>query len=271
VEAILATLDSKPHPNRAQLIWRPRPEAFGLRSRRTFRHIWAKDADRARLLTGRVHQNRATRAAQAAGIDLGERTSITDAFGGSEGLLANPSRLENRIDEAWPKALEEIERQRVLTATQASAARAGFDAFQLSYGEAVKDLLSGDGIGAQSLITQAEAYGHLLELLQTEAPQEICIVNLLAPLASLGVVGIDGETPSAIVTGWQPLRLAEMAAKARQLAEAVASVINSTPEQRADIQDFVNDRALTLTATFCRRPWRCAGQRLWRADTQRAR
>lgn len=250
VDAILATLDGKPHPNRAQLIWRPRPEAFGLSLSQDLRHIWAKDGERARLLTGRVHQNRATRAAQATGVDLGERTSITDVFGGSEGLLANPGRAEYRIDEAWPKALADIEKQKVLTGAQAGALRDAFDVFHLNYGQAVKDLLSGEGLGAQSLIDQAEAYGRLLEVLQTQAPQEICLVNLLGPLTSLGVVAIDGETPSAIVTAWQPLRLAELAAKARQLAEAVARVINSTPEQRADIQDFVNDRALTLTATF---------------------
>lgn len=250
VEAILATLDSKPHPNRAQLIWRPRPEAFGLSLSQDLRHIWAKDAEQARLLTGRVHQNRATRAAQATGVDLGQRTSITDVFGGSEGLLANPGRGEYRIDEAWPHALAEIERQRVLTVAQAAAVRAAFETFQASYGQAIKDLLSCAGVGAQSLFTQAEAYGDLLEVLQTEAPQEICIVNLLAPLTSLGVIAIDGETPSAIVPAWQPLRLAELAAKARQLADAIARVVNSSPDQRADIQDFVNDRALTLTATF---------------------
>ncbi|CAO4157155.1 FtsK/SpoIIIE domain-containing protein [Methylorubrum extorquens] len=250
VDAILATLDSKPHPNRAQLIWRPRPEAFGLSLSQDLRHIWPKDAERARLLTGRVHQNRATRAAQATGIDLGERTSITDVFGGSEGLLANPGRADYRIDEAWPIQLAEIERQRVITIGQAAVVREAFETFQASYGQAVKDLLFGDGIGAQSLIAQAEMYGQLLEILQIEAPQEICIVNLLAPLASLGVIVIDGETPSAIVAPWQPLRLAEIAAKARQLAEAVTQVVNSTPEQRADIEDFVNDRAMTLTGTF---------------------
>lgn len=250
VSAVLATLDGKPHPNRAQLTWRPPSEAFGLSLSQDLRHIWPKDAERARLLTGRVHQNRATRAAMATGVDLGERTSITDVFGGSDGLLANPGRPDYRIDEAWPAALADIERQRILTSDQAATVRAAFEGFQAGYGQAIRDLLFGDGIGSASLIAQAEAYGRLLETLQADAPQEICIISLLAPLASLGVIAIDGEIPSAIVAGWQPLRLAEMAAKAFQLASAIARVIGSTPEQRADIQDFVNDRALTLTGTF---------------------
>ncbi|MGB8843625.1 MAG: FtsK/SpoIIIE domain-containing protein [Aliidongia sp.] len=248
--AVLATLDGKPHPNRAQLTWRPPSEAFGLSLSQDLRHILPKDGERARLLTGRVHQNRATRAAMATGVDLGERTSITDVFGGSDGLLANPGRPDYRIDDAWPLALADIERQRILTASQASELRGAFETFQATYGQAVKDLLFGDGIGSPSLIGQAEAFRHLLERLQTEAPQEICIVSLLAPLVSLGVVAIDGEIPSVIVAGWQPLRLAEMAAKAHQLAVAIGRVVGSTPEQRADIQDFVNDRALTLTGTF---------------------
>lgn len=250
VDAVLASLDTKPHPNRAQLTWRPRPEAFGLSFSQDLRHIWPKEADHARLLTGRVHQNRATRAAQATGVDLGERTSITDVFGGSEGLLANPGRPDYRIDEAWLQALADIEAQRILTSAQAAAIRSAFTHFHAAYGQAIHDVLFAEGIGSTSLIAQAEAYGILLETLQVEAPQEVSIVRLLAPLVSLGVIAIDGDTPSAIVASWQPLRLAEMAAKAQQLAAAIAQVIGSTPEQRADIQDFVNDRALTLTGTF---------------------
>lgn len=251
VPDILSTLDGRPHPHRAQLHWRPPGEAFGLSLSQDLRRILPKDAKQAWLLTGRVHQNRATRAAMAAGVDLAERTSITDVFGGSEGLLANPGRAEARIDERWRAALGEIEAQRILTAYQATRVRQAFDGFQAAYSQAVKDwLFSDQGVGAPSLVEQADAYGRLLEALQTEAPQEICIGSLLGPLIDLGVIAIDGETPSAIVAPWQPLRLAELSAKARQLADAVRRVISSTPEQRADIQDFVNDRALTLTATY---------------------
>lgn len=247
---VLATLDGKPQPNRAQLIWRPRSEAIGLSLSQDLRHILPKDAEQARLLTGRVHQNRATRAAMASSVDLGVRTSITDTFGGSEGLLANPGRSEFRLDNRWLEALADIEQQRIITPAQATGLREAFLGFQRTYGRAVNDLLFGGGIGSASLLEQAEVFGCLLERLQSDAHQEICITNLLAPLASLGVVPIDGEIPSAIVAGWHPLRLAEMSVKTRQLADAIVRVVLSTPEQRADIEDFVKDRAQVLARTF---------------------
>lgn len=250
VEAVAAAMDGKPHPNRAHLIWRPQAEALGLSLSQDLRHIWPKEKDYARLLTGRVHQNRAARAAMATGVDLAVRTSLTDVFGGSEGLLANPGRPEYRIDEQWSASLADIAARRILTAAQVKALTIAFETFHTLYGQAVQDLLFGEGIGSASLIAQAEAYGSLLTALQTHAPQEICISNLLAPLTHLGIIAIESETPSAVVAAWQPLRLAELAAKAHQFASAVAKVVGSTPAQRADVQDFVNDRALTLTATF---------------------
>ncbi|MFG1392321.1 FtsK/SpoIIIE domain-containing protein [Xanthobacter agilis] len=247
---ILSSTGGKPHPNRAQLIWRPFSEALGLSLSQDLRQILPKDATFARLMTGRVQQSRVARAAQATGIDLAVRTSIIDAFGSSDGLLANPTRSEDRIDTFWPGALQDIERQRILTPDQAASCRSAYDSFLASYSSAVRDLLFGDGVGARSLISQAEAMGLLLETLQKDAPQEICIVRLLAPLARLGIVTVEGDAPSAIVAPWQPLRLAEMGAKAYQLANAIAKVIDSSPEQRADIQDFVDDRAAALTGTY---------------------
>lgn len=82
------------------------------------------------------------------------------------------------------------------------------------------------------------------------APEEVSIRNLLAPLTSIGVVSIEGERPAALLTAWHPLRLSEIGAKARQLADAVKQVVTSSGSKRASIEDFVNDRAASLTRTY---------------------
>ena len=100
------------------------------------------------------------------------------------------------------------------------------------------------------LFAQAEAYGRILSDLVAKAPQEISIRELIAPLISIGISSIDGDVPAAIATSWHPLRLAEIAAKARQLVNSINQVVASTKEQRSGVEDFVNDRASTLAGTY---------------------
>ena len=251
LEAVLKDRSSKPHANRAQMVWRPHPEALGLSLSIDLRQIRQQDAALPTyLISGRIHQNRASRSAAPSTVDLAQRSSVSDAFQQSEGLLANPGREENRIDVSWPRSLATIVEHGVITPDQGLELRSAYDAFVASYGAAVDALVRGVGIGANEIFIQAELYGDLLRSVMTIAPQEMCIRDLLAPLTSIGLVTVEGETPSAILTAWHPLRLAEIGAKARQLAEAVTAVVTSDPGQRSGVEDFVNDRIATLGGTY---------------------
>ncbi|KQP52455.1 hypothetical protein ASF41_12435 [Methylobacterium sp. Leaf111] len=249
--AVLEDRSSKPHANRAQMIWKPHPEALGLSLSIDLRQIRHQDATLpTHLISGRIHQNRVSRSAAPSTVNLAQRSSVSDAFQQSEGLLANPGRDENRIDITWPRALAAIVEQGVITSDQGQELRSAYDAFVVSYGAAVDALVRGAGIGADEILLQAELYGDLLRSVMTIAPQELCIRDLLAPLVSIGLVAVEGETPSAILTAWHPLRLAEIGAKARQLAEAVTAVVTSNSDQRSGVEDFVYDRIATLGGTY---------------------
>ena len=251
VETVKKNSAGKPHANRAQLTWRPPAEAIGLSLSQDLRWIRPKDPkDATRLLTGRVHHNRSGSAAAVAAVSLAARTSILDAFGQSGGVLANPGRPENRIDERWPAALVEIGQDAILTAQQVGGLAIAFRAFLSSYGAAIEGLLRGKGLASPELVQQARVFGRLLNQLASMAPQEASIRRLMAPLASIGVVTIEGERPAAIVTAWQPLRLAEMAIKGKQLALAIHEVVASTREQKSGVEDFVKDRASRLAGTY---------------------
>lgn len=248
---IAADKDGRPHPNRAQLIWRAPAEAIGLSLGHDLRLIRRDDRTiPTRLLSGYARQNRAARANLAQGLDLSQRTSISDAQGQSEGYLANPASGDHHIDTIWPRALERIVADGILTSAAGAALQTAFEDFSRAYGEAIDDLLRGSGLASHNLLDQAEKFGALLAAVRKEAPQPVCIQELLSPLVSIGVIAIDGDRPAALVAPWQPMRLAEIAAKARQLARDIGRVVSSRPEQRADIHDFVNDRAARLRTTF---------------------
>ena len=250
-EALAADKDAKPHPNRAQLLWRAPAEAIGLSLSYDLRLIRPDDRTMATLLlSGHARQNRAARANLARGLDLSQRTSISDAQGQSEGYLANPASGDHHIEKIWPVSLAQIVSDDIITKTTEAALKSAFEDFSKAYGEAIDDLLRGKGLGSESLLDQAEKYGALLVTVQKQAPQPVCIQELLASLVSIGVIAIDGDRPAALVAPWQPMRLAEIAAKARQLASDIGRVVSSKAEQRADIQDFVSDRAARLRTTF---------------------
>jgi len=251
LSAVLKDRSSKPHANRAQMVWKPHPEALGLSLSIDLRQIRQQDATQpTHLMSGRIHQNRASRSAAPSTVDLAQRSSVSDAFQQSEGLLANPGREEHRIDVTWPRSLTAIVEQGVITPDQGQELRSAYDAFVAAYGAAIDALVRGPGIGADEILLQAELYGDLLRSVMTIAPQELCIRDLLAPLAGIGLVTVEGETPSAILTAWHPLRLAEIGAKARQLAEAMTAVVTSDPDQRSGVEDFVCDRIATLGGTY---------------------
>jgi len=251
LDDVLKDRSRKPHANRAQMVWKPHAEALGLSFSIDLRQIRQQDAAQPTyLISGRIHQNRASRSAAPSTVDLAQRSSVSDAFQQSEGLLANPGREENRVDVIWPRSLGSIVDQGVITPDQGLELGSAYDAFFKSYGAALDALLRGAGIGADEILLQAELYGDLLRSVMTIAPQELCIRDLLAPLASIGLVMVEGETPSAILTAWHPLRLAEIGAKARQLADAVTAVVTSDPEQRSGVEDFVADRIATLRGTY---------------------
>lgn len=251
LEVALKDRSSKPHANRAQLTWKPLPEALGLSLPIDLRQIRPQDESQPTfLIGGRIHQNRASRSAAPSTVDLAHRTTVSDAFQQSEGLLANPGREESRIDVQWTAALASVVESGIITAADGEELRSAYDSFLASYGAAINALIRGEGIGAGEILLQAELYGDLLRSVMTIAPQELCIRDLLAPLAGIGMVSVEGEVPSAIVTAWHPLRLAEIGAKARQLANAITAVVGSGPDQQGGVEDFVLDRVATLGGTY---------------------
>lgn len=242
---------SKPHANRAQMTWKPAAEALGLSLPLELGQIRPIDEGKPTyLVTGRISQSWNSKSAGPTAVDLLQRSSVSDAFQQTDGLLANPGPDENRIDLRWLEALRRIEDQSIITRAQSEQLKAAFDTFALAYGAGINQFLRGEGLSAKALISQAEHYGDLIATVMREASQEICIRDLLAPLLSIGVITVDGEGQSGIVTAWHPLRLAEIAAKAHQLVDAIRTVVTSDTDQRTGVEDFVSDRISTLSGTY---------------------
>lgn len=251
LEAALASRLHVGSTGRAKFIWKPKVDSVGLSFPEDLRWLQGPAASEVPLVTGEIQQHVIGRHKTSFVADIGRRATIRDVFGQSGGTLANVGESDWRMDASFLAGLTELEVGGILTAAQASEIRGSFDAFREAYGNAVADLLRGAGLGSDHLIEQAERFGRLFATLSAHATQEVCFEHLWRPMLRIGVITVEGaEHPAAIVAGWQPLRLAEAAAKARQFRAMIYAMLEGTADDRTGLRQFVRDAGENLSRTY---------------------
>ncbi|WP_198382982.1 FtsK/SpoIIIE domain-containing protein [Roseomonas sp. KE2513] len=234
---------------RAQMVWTPKADtmitAFPLDL-----EVLAHDPARTPLLTARVAANRYDRHGAVQAVNLASAATITDVGGNSDGRLADPRKSAHRVDENWRASLSKAVAEGIVTSDDAATLSAVLDAFQAEYTMAIKAMRSGSGLADDALMQQAELYGDLLRALAIRARAEVCVRELWAPLLGIGVAVVEGAREALIVTPWHPLRLAEIGAKARQLAEGMRRVVLSPTRLAAEVGEYVDDLSRALSRTY---------------------
>jgi S-DNA-T family DNA segregation ATPase FtsK/SpoIIIE len=234
---------------RAQLLWTPKADTMATAFPLDL-VILKEDAECTPLLTATVSANRSNRHGADQSVNLGSAATITDVLGDSNGILANPLDPENRVDERWRKALSRTEADGILTSQQAALLSEAFGSFQALYTLAIQAMGSGIGLADPALLAQAEQYGALLHAVAQHARAEVCVRELWAPLLRIGTAYVDGPRPAVIVTPWNPLRLAEIGAKARQLAEGMRRIVHSPTRLAGEMDEYVKNLARVLSRSY---------------------
>ncbi|MBB5708373.1 FtsK/SpoIIIE domain-containing protein [Sphingopyxis panaciterrulae] len=251
---------------RAHMNWRPIANAIGYSLPTDLRFILADGASDAFLLTGSVTENRRSRGG-ASGIDLEDAASMIDTFGMTLGVLANSERESNLVCKRFLASLAELEADAIVTRDGAVAIRGAFAGFRARYSAAIAAMIAGDGLASADLIGQLEAFGDVFAALRSHAATEAGLRELFAPLLAIGSIEADSRRPGAIVTAWNPLRLAEIGAKARQFSAASKALTSSTATQRTGASEFLESRVRILANSYYGDIGRSGGHLL--AETQR--
>lgn len=233
-----ATLKRAP---RAQMTWRPEPNSIATALPLDLCMVKPEGASEAALLTAIVASNGYDRHGSAQMLDLSEAATISDVFSGSAGRIARTDREDYRIHDICLNAIRQMEAEEMLTAGQALAVREAIGEFRVAYGTAIAALgsSSGKGLACDALIRQAELYGALLATVMGEARPQVALARLWAPLLRIGTAEVSGPREGVIVTALNPLRLAEIAVKARQLSEAMRKVTISQDSDADEIGSYV--------------------------------
>lgn len=246
---------------KAQMTWKPHPRGFTTSFSDDLRDLvrlsetvsaGSSDQDTAFLLRSEVAQARHGKSGALQAVDLKSVETVTDARGNSRGLLVDPDRDAFRVGDEFSEALDELEGNGIVSNEAAVSIRGAFEAFRSTYSLALAGFRrkGGTGLASDALFEQAQRYGTLLQVLREKAPQEVSVLRLWAPLLQIGTALVSGERDAVIVAPWQPLRLAEVGAKAAQAADVIARVIRGASKEASDLEDFVRDRVEALEKTY---------------------
>jgi S-DNA-T family DNA segregation ATPase FtsK/SpoIIIE len=234
---------------RAQMVWTPPPDsmitAFPLDL-----EVLAHGEGPVPLLTAQVSANRYDRHGAIQAVDLAKAATIIDVAGESDGRLADPRKPQHLVGDKWRLSLAQAVTDRIVEDSDAEDLRVALDVFEAEYTRAIRAMKSGKGLADDALLMQVHRYGELLRALAAKARAGVCVRDLWAPLLSIGAAALDGSRPGVIVTPWQPLRLAEMGVKARQLADGILRIVGSPASLAAEIPDYVENLCEALSRTY---------------------
>lgn len=219
-------------------LWEMHPEALATAMAKDILHIANPNGDRALLPTADIARQSVSAKGQIQRIALDDINTMRDVDNGNDGTLVAPNRASGDRGEAFLEALDNLE-DTVVNDVQRQRIGEAFDAFAADYTTAIRDWVGDEGLGISSLAftQQAESYGRLLEVLGTEANNDLARQKIWHELLRIGVANVGGGASAAIITPWHPLRLAEIQIKSKQAARFIDTVLKAREDDifRADL------------------------------------
>jgi S-DNA-T family DNA segregation ATPase FtsK/SpoIIIE len=204
-----------------QLVWSYNPNSIASE----FPGDWSRLAEHP-LVHSRVSREPVSGKGRFQSLDLRNVKTLYPAYGQDRGSFVPTYRKDNDVLLSWLAGLSQAQADGLISEQIATKLRTSFKVFQESYLSAITGFAE-NGLACDSLFKQAEDYGSLLNLLCVEAKGDRNRARLLKPLLEIGTVGVEGGRVTAIVTPWQPLRLAAMAAKALQVASLIRHLLTA--------------------------------------------
>lgn len=231
-----------------QLIWSMPGNSFASSYSVNMQAVANTQGEKALLASGRFSRAQASDRSTDGRIDLGERSSIQDAFQRPDGVLVDANDTEIDAGRIFETALEN-QRGNVLPEISADELRAKYEAFRDSYSTAVRAMVNvqGKGLAEPALFLQAKAYGELLRELRRVARKDDCRAALWRSMLSVGIAHAIDRPAVAICAPWHPFKLAESSAKAMRLAAALGRILSPGSGER-DIRTFSRTVARSVSA-----------------------
>lgn len=159
-------------------------------------------------------------------LDLRDAKGLRPSFDKDRGSLVSTYAKEDDLELVFKANLKEAESRGSVSTEVAKKIETLFAHFTKDYAEAVTGF-SERGLASPKLLDQVRSLAALLDLVCREAKGDRNRTWLLRPLLEIGTVQVRGGNIAAIVAPWQPMRLAAMAVKARQVSALVRYLLTT--------------------------------------------
>lgn len=173
-------------------------------------------------------------------FDLKDVKTLIPTYDRDRGSFVSAYRKDDDISLCWPANLNKALELGIIYEQIASELLRLFQTFQASYSAAIKEFVK-EGLANKFLLKQLTDYGMLLHTICKEAKGDRNRDLLLRPLLKIGTVAVEGGRVTAIVTPWNPLRLAAIAIKAYQIASLVKHLLISEEIYFGDTRLFFKE------------------------------
>jgi S-DNA-T family DNA segregation ATPase FtsK/SpoIIIE len=191
-------------------------------------------------------------------IDLTDVTTLMPVFRQDRGSLVAAYDKSLDVDRVFRASLDVAVSEARLTAEGRDSLASAWTRFSESYRKAVADFLD-EGLPAESCISLAADYEHLLDALLKHALGDRNRSALLDPVLRLGIAEVDGGEAAAIVAPWHPLRIVAASVKARYVGGLIRHLLSVETVNFGDPRLFFRDVAAELGNVYY--PEVCLGTR----------
>jgi len=231
--------------HKTQLLWFCNARAIGLELKEDVERLLTKGGVACTDVSRKLVSSKG--AAQSVSLlDIGTLEAVFGRDAGS--LVPPPSRMVSMRKEIKDRIDEEAQHGR-FRADQRDAIRQAWDMFEKTYELALKDFIE-VGLHAESMLTQADAYGELLRTLLVHARGDVCRARILARVLSIGTVRLSGSPPALIIPPWHPERLKALSIKTRRTAGLIAHLLIGQNVSFGDSKIFFRDFGEELEHPF---------------------
>lgn len=233
------------HPShQVQLIWKGNANKIGSELH--------KDLSRLRkhpFPLSKVSKNPISKKGKLQGVSLNDVGTLQAVYGQNRGSLIGKYNSNNDLSKLFDKNLKTAFEEGRLSDIGYKQVKSTWEQFSQKYKQAINDFIE-EGLSAESLVLQCNAYDTLLQALQQHATSDINRVELWQPILNLGNVHINGNQPMSIIAPWHPMRLASLAIKAIQFKNLLKTILDSEEVDFGDSKLFFSDLRHDFTQPY---------------------
>ncbi|WP_338770071.1 FtsK/SpoIIIE domain-containing protein [Massilia sp. METH4] len=230
---------------KTQLLWSCNARAIGLALREDVQRLLSKGG----IACTDVSRKLVSSKGAAQSVSLLDVSTLEAVFGRDAGSLVPPSSRMVDMRKEIKRRIEEEAKNGRYRADQRNTIRQAWNTFEHDYERALNDFFN-DGLHAESMLTQADAYGELLRTLLVHARGDVCRLHILAPVLSIGTVRLSGSPQALIIPPWHPERLKALSIKTRRTAGLIAHLLIGQNVSFGDSKIFFRDFTEELEHPF---------------------